>query len=34
MSTTEQTSKVVVTNVVDGIQVGDVAVPRRAASQQ
>lgn len=34
MSTAEQTSKVVVTSVADGIQVGDVVVPRRPASKQ
>ena len=34
MTASEQTSKVVATAVVDGIQVGDVAVPRRAASKQ
>jgi hypothetical protein len=34
MTANEQTSKVVATAVVDGIMVGDVAVPRRAASKQ
>jgi hypothetical protein len=34
MTAAEQTSKVVVTAVVDGIMVGDVAVPRRPVSKQ
>ena len=34
MSVNEQTSKVVVTAAVDSIEAGDVAVPRRPASQQ
>lgn len=34
MSAGEQTSKVVATAVVDGVLIGDVVVPRRAASKQ